>query len=226
MAGSMTMKRSLKWLEKLVRFVFNYRYLICLLIFGAIAILGVYLCYQGLPFKDTAQVCTGFLLVITIFFTALNYEFTNKKTQSEAKLLRETLTYTMAAEWHKSPIKDYQIIIIEYKNKFISQKKERSAEDFVTYIENSDNLEYKEALKGIINYFETIAIAAYRGLVDKDFIKEFHGLIFWIYYRDYYFYIEYVRTQKDNHLIWINFTSLVEEWHRNIISSFNSIIIT
>src|SRR5437868_3463479 len=68
--------------QEVVSFISSYRYLVVVLFTFLIILLGIYLYFSDhWTFKDVAQVCTGFLLVITLFFAALNYEFTATKTK-------------------------------------------------------------------------------------------------------------------------------------------------
>lgn len=210
-------KRKRNWIVSLINFIFSYRYAFVLCFISLNLFLG-YILYaeRDWGFKDAAQVCTGFFIVVTLFFAALNYEFTYIKTKRDAQLARETLTFTTASEWHKSPIKDYQKTSIQHERIFIASTQARSAEDFEKYFEDINNLEFKESLKGIFNFFETISIGAYKGLIDKEFIREFYNGIFRIYYIDYYFYIAKHRILRNNPTIWVTYTSLVEEWHDSL----------
>jgi hypothetical protein len=204
-----------KWFNKFLHQTNHwYVYVICTLIILAIVITGFFL-YDDAEWevKDVVQVCTGFFIVLSLFFTFINFEFTANKTRTDIRSAKETLTYNIAAEWHKAPIKDYQKSVIAYEKKFIKDSPDKTIKGFQTFIELEDNLEYKEALKGILNYFETLSIAAYRGVIDREFMKEFHESIFHTYYVDYYTYIDERRRVKSNNDIWKKFTNLAEEWH-------------
>lgn len=197
--------------ERIAPFVLKYRYVICVSVVTVIFLIGfIFFFCCNWAGKDVAQVCTGLLLTITLFFTALNYEFAAGKTKNDYKTAKEILTFNTANEWHKAPIKDYQRISIEFENKFIDSKVCRSIADFDTYIHSE--IEFRESLKGILNYFENMSIGVYKGLIDKDFVYEFISYIFEIYYLDYYYYIENYRKKRDNNSIWENFTKLAEEW--------------
>lgn len=217
------MKESSGVLQKFVDLIFCYRYIICLFILISIFTFGFYLCYwRHWSFKSVAQLCTGFMVVLTLFFAVLNYEFTMYKTRNDVRSAREILTYNIAAEWHKAPVKDYQKSVIAFKNEFISCNEKRTVEKFDFFINDKNNIDFKEALKGLFNYFEAIAIAAYRGLIDEDFIREFHYGNLRVYYVDYFFYIKKIREEKQNDLIWINYTTLVERWYPDIIQQMIS----
>ena len=108
------------------------------------------------------------------------------------------------------------------ENKFINSKSERSVLDFKKFIEDPVNFDFKESVKGIFNYFESIATAANKGLIDVEFIFEFHDSIFKIYYIDYFYYIEYQRATRNNMKIWNYYTTLVEKWHPNIRADLNN----
>lgn len=143
----------------------------------------------------------------------MNYEFAANKTRADAKSSKEILTYNIAAEWHKSPVKDYQKSSIEFEKKFKKTCADKTIEGFQVFIEDEANLDFKESLKGILNYFETLSIAAYKGVIDTVFIKEFHNSIFRIYYIDYKVYIDKRRALQNNQAIWENFTKLAVDWN-------------
>lgn len=200
-----------KWLQKFVNGIFTYRYTICLLVVISIVGFWFFLYFaRHWSAKDAAQVCTSFFIVITLFFAALNYEFAASKMKLDYKSSKEILTFNTANEWHKAPLKDYQKTSIEFENKFIAFGGERSIKNLEQYVES--NLEYRESLKGILNYFENLSVGVYKGLIDKTFVYEFISYIFEIYYTDYYFYIENHRARKNNGSIWVNYTNLAEEW--------------
>lgn len=204
-----------QWLGKFFNNLFAYRYAICLLVVIGIIGLWFFLYFaRDWTAKDAAQVCTGFFIVLTLFFTALNYEFAASKMKQDYRAAKETLTFNTANEWHKAPLKDFQKTSIEFENKFIASGDERSIEDFEKYIEG--NLEFRESLKGILNYFENMSVGVHKKLIDKEFVYEFHSFIFEIYYTDYYYYIESHRVKRNNSTIWLNFTNLAEEWWPNL----------
>ncbi|PZR26947.1 MAG: hypothetical protein DI535_12285 [Citrobacter freundii] len=201
------------WLKRFVDIIHTYRYAICIIIMLLIFAVGLYLrINRHWSIKETAQLCTGFLIVITLLFAQLNFEFSNVKMQLDYKAARELLTYSTAQEWYKAPIKDFQKTSILFENNFIRSKSKRTSTDFAYYIEDINNIEFRESLKGILNYFESSSTATNRGLIDKDFIKEFFYDIYTAYYKDYLFYIEGQRAAKSSSNVWINFTNLVEEW--------------
>jgi hypothetical protein len=216
--GLIWKRRQLRVLSKAgARIIFSYRYVVMFLVVIGVVVLGIYLSEWRLwTGKDTIQVCTGFLILLTLFFAALNYEFTSSKARRDYEAARQLLTFNTACEWHKSPIRDYQRISIGYENAFIESSNSRTVDDFMSFVDKKSSLEFRESLKGLLNYFETSSIAANKGMIDKDFIKEFFLTIYKSYYRDYHFYIEKQRVVKSSDTIWGNFTNLVEEWYPTI----------
>ncbi|HEX2631149.1 MAG TPA: DUF4760 domain-containing protein [Chitinophagaceae bacterium] len=206
-----------KWSRRVAKFIFAYRHILMMLVVAGVISLGIYLhYYRSWTGKDTIQACTGLLILLTLFFAGLNYEFTSSKARRDYEAARHLLTFNTSCEWHKPPSKDYQRIIIEFENKFIESGITRNISDFEKFIDDPDNLDYRESLNGIVNYFEGCAIAINKGLIDKEFIREFFCGIYKLYYIDYIFYIEKIRLKKNDEKIWINFTSLVEDWHPTI----------
>jgi hypothetical protein len=168
----------------------------------------------NLLISDLAKFVVGGLVVVGLFYSILSFEFNVRKTKQDYKTAKEILTFNTANEWHKAPVKDYQKTSIEYEKKFVKTKKNRTAEDLYNYVER--NLDFRESLKGILNYFENMSVGVYKGLIDKDFVYEFISYIFEIYYIDYYYYIEGYRQKRNNKTIWVNFTNLAEEWWPNL----------
>ena len=205
------------WTKNVVRLVFDYRYLVSIVIVLFILGTGSYLYfYGGWNARDVADVCTGAFIVLTLFFTALSFEFSSSKMKQDYKAARELLTFTTANEWYKGPLNRYQKISIAFERQFIASGRVRTANDFERFITHLSRLDFRESLKGILNYFETVSIGVKKGLIDETFIKEFFLGVFQMFYRKYFFYIEHKRMTKNDNTIWINYTSLVEEWHPEI----------
>lgn len=210
-------KRNTVWvirkIKKLVNGIYKYRYSICLAFTIFITLLGFYLYFlKNWSFKDVSQVCLSFFIVITLYFAALNYEFSTSKMKQDYDAARFLLTYTTATEWHNKPLTEYQIKIIEFQKAFIASKPFRTVQHFNTFFNNSGNIKYKESLKGVLNSFESLSIGVHKNLIDKRFIKLFYKSIFEEYYLEYYFYIFDHRIKTKNTTTWIYFTNLVEEW--------------
>lgn len=205
------------WLKKFIDIIHTYRYAICIAVVLLIIIVGIYLrINKHWTIKDTTQLCLGLLIVITFLFALLNFEFSNSKMHRDYKAARELLTYSAAQEWYKAPVKDYQKTSIQFENDFIRTKSIRTSTDFALYIDDPRNIEYRESLKGILNYFESTSIASSKNLIDKDFIREFFEDIYITFYKDYLLYFENQRMAKNKPNVWVNFTNLVEEWHPGI----------
>lgn len=68
-----------------------------------------------------------------------------------------------------------------------------------------------ESLKGILNHFECLTLAASKELINKDFIMQFYKTIFRIYYVDYYDFILSERKRAQSDTYFIEFTNFVEK---------------
>lgn len=205
-------------IEKIIERVFINRYLISFIVFLLILGLGLYLylCRPGHSFKDVSQICTGLLIVLTLFFTALNYEFNNSKTKSDKQASKDMLAYQISSEWHKPPISDFQKISIKWEEKFKALEGKKDIVQFNAFINELDHIEFKESLKGIINHFECVSTATHNNLVNSTYVKDYYGGIFSEYYQDYLQYIDFERNRLNNPRIWVSFTTLVEEWYPEI----------
>jgi hypothetical protein len=165
---------------------------------------------KDLPMSDLAKFVVGGLVVVGLFYSILAFEFNVKKTKRDYQTAKEILTFNTANEWHKAPVKDYQVTSIECEYAFQKTKPERTAEELYNYVQS--NLEYRETLKGILNYFENLSVGVYKELIDKAFVSEFISYIFEVYYIDYYYFIKIYREKRGNDTIWVNFTNLAEDW--------------
>ena len=100
----------MKWLLK-------YKYY---LMSGAallIMVLGYYLNWcLNLPPDKVSPIVLGSLAVVTLFFTALNFEYNHDKNMRDSEKSKSLLTYNTAVEWNKSPITDHIILLTQYRN--------------------------------------------------------------------------------------------------------------
>jgi len=202
-----------RWSQQLANVVFATRYIIMMFVIVVVVVLGYYLNQnRGWTGKDTIQVCTALLILLTFFFAALNYEFTSSKARRDYESARNLLTYNTACEWHKNPMSQYQKDSISKENIFIATTPFRTIENFRDFIQLDEHRDFKQSLKCILNHFECVAIGCNKGMIDTEFIKNFYEMIFKIYYRDYYAYITSERTRQSSPTMWSEFTNLVEGW--------------
>lgn len=220
-----SMLESREWLRVFVRSIFEMRHAITLIMMIGIIILGCMLIsVKGWIFKDTIEVCTRLFIVISLFYTALNYEFNASKSKNEIKSNRDILTFNTAAEWHKNHLMTYQRTILIFERKFLQFHEKASPEEYMIFFEDIRNIDYKVALKGILNHFETVSIGVFNGLIDKAFMKLFYEAIFKAYFTKYYFFIKVTRTRKSNEDIWVNFTKLALDWTPELEMENSSLI--
>lgn len=204
-------------LKSITNLIFAWRYIITIVVLFLVLLIGFYLLqYRNWLPKDVIQICTGFLIFITLFFTALNYEFTSSKARKDYESARNLMTYNTATEWFKSQLSKYQTESVKHEKIFIASKSLRTIDDLNTYINSVKNREYMESIKGILNHFECLALAASKELINKDFIIEFYRTIFRIYYVDYYEFIVSERIKAKSGTIYMEFTSFVEKVMPNI----------
>jgi hypothetical protein len=162
--------------------------------------------------KDTIQICTGCLLVVTLFYSIMTYEYNHLKFKHDNKKAKDLLTYNTATEWHKTGMVDIQKKCVVLRTTKPAVFKNKVA--FYLFLESSSNIDDKAAFASLFNYFESISIGVKQDLIDKKFIKEFFEHIFCTNHDLYISHIEYRREVKKDRSIWINYTNLVEEWRK------------
>ncbi len=166
-----------------------------------ISIMGFYLNWKlGLPPDKVAGIVLGSLVVVTLFFTALTFEYNHKKNLRDSEKSKNLLTFSTAVDWNKSPITDHIILLTKHQaeiNVFIEKQDATLFWEFLTNINKSYSLEVRSALAGILNYFEYVCIGIDKDLIDEAFVRDFFETIFLKYHEKYLFYIKFRRAESE-----------------------------
>jgi hypothetical protein len=203
------------------RKIIEHRYMIVFALLLLIIGIGFFLNYDLKFTPDkVAQVITGSLTCIAIFFAACTFEYNDEKNIRDSIKSKESLTFNTAVEWHKPPIITYQSVLAHYQeelNPFIESKDGKA---FLAYLYRPEKLRVRVALVSILNYFESIALGIDKKLIDGDFVKEFFETLFIEFYNDYLFYIEFRRKEiEKNEDGWKRFTTFAEKWKKALDTS-------
>jgi len=210
-----TFKGAERVINKVIRFVFYYRLAIVFLCTIALLLFSVSVWESSVPtekLKNLATVLTCGSIIIAIFYSILNYEYTQIRFKHDKKTAKEILTFNIASEWHKDPMAENIKIASKFLKKCKPFVEESNAKRFHEEIENEQNEDSKKALLALFNYFESISLGVKQGIMDEDFIKGFFSTAFQQYFNQYSFYIEYRRKVRGNPKIWNNFTTLANNW--------------
>jgi len=182
-----------------------------------VMLLGLYLNWcLNLPPDKVAPIVLGSLAVMTLFFTALTFEYNHEKNIKDSEKSKSILTYNTAVDWNKSPITDHIILLTEHQdlmNPIIEKQDADLFWLFLTDRSKSYSLPIRSALAGILNYFEYVSLGIEKGLIDESFVREFFETIFLKYYDKYLFYINFRRAENElSSKAWANFTKFAEKW--------------
>ena len=197
-------------------FVFKYRYHILAVLIIGIILMGFYLNYRlNIPVDKVAPIVTGGFVIITLFFSALTYEYNSSKTQRETEYARRILTYNTAVEWHKPPIVTYMSTITKYALDIEKFTNKKDIDGFWNYLLLPENLEVRAAISSIFNYFESISLGIEKKLIDEEFVRQFFDSLFSDFYKEYGFYIDFRREKIDkDQEAWRRFTNFAVKWDK------------
>jgi len=210
-----TIKSIEKVVNWIIKAVFYYRIGLVLL---ALAFIGYleYRYWNNLgntdKVKNFVAILTGGSIVIGIFYSILNYEYSQIRFKHDSKTSRDVLSFNVANEWHKVNMVEAQKVAKKFLRKCQPLLLDNNAKKFHDELEDERNENRKAALISIFNYFESLSLGVKQGIIDEQFIRGFFGSIFESYYNEYIFYIEYRRRVKKNAKIWIHFTQLAQKW--------------
>lgn len=163
--------------------------------------------------KDTIQIVTGCLTLVTLFYAILNYEYSKSKTKEDLRKARETLTYNIATEWHKPAMVDNQKKVVVFR-KDLKELFEDTPR-FVDWLRKPENIDYSAAVTAILNYFESVSLAYEQGLIEPAFIRKFFEGLFCSYYASYESYITFRRSEISDDTVYIYFTGLATFWEED-----------
>lgn len=199
----------------MIQKMFKHRYTIILVLVCFITVFGFILNYGlNMPPDKVAPILTGSFVVIALFLNALSYEYNADKNRIDSQKQKDSLTYNAAVEWHKPPIIGYVKTIVKHDPAMKSFIDNKDGEKLFKYL--TDNLDVREAVGGVLNYFETITLGVEQGLIDAIFIRKFFESIFISYYDEYDFYITYRREFVDkSDTVWLNFTTFASKWKQD-----------
>ena len=200
-------------LNKAINFFFYYRLLV-------VTFCIAFLVYAGIEiwsvsniddrFKNLATVFTGGSIIIGIFYSILNYEYSHLRFKHDSKNSRDVLTFTTACKVHERDMilhfKNIKTFYLDNKQLFDQNKM-----DSVDALLKADT-EIRMSVIAIFNYLECIALGMEHGIMDEDFMKEFFKTIFRDYFQYYGSYIIFQRNEYRSPRIFRNFTNVAERW--------------
>lgn len=183
----------------------------------AIMVFGWYLNWRvKLPPEKVSPIVLGSLATVTLFFTALTFEYNHHKNLRDAERLRNQLTFNTAVEWNRPPISEHIRLLTKYQrelNPYLETKDAKLFWQFLTDERREYSLQLRSALAGILNYFEYVSLGIEKGLIDEAFIREFFESIFVKYLENYLFYIEFRRAENEfSEMSWAKFTEFATKW--------------
>lgn len=130
----------------------------------------------------------------------------------ETRRMDRTLEYI--ARWNSPNFDSFKEIAVEMRKIINNYPDEVKHSDIVLKaLRQSEDLELK--VSNILNFFEELALAVEKGLVDQDMIKEFFEYIFLRCATLFKDYIEDERIKRQYNKLYIEFTNLNETWQNS-----------
>lgn len=203
------------FLNKFINFVFYFRLIfvfLSLILLSFIASHVWSISSAEEKYKNLSIVFGLGSIAIGIFYSILNYENNHIKFKKEELKSRLIFSFNNVAEWHKpTMVENLKITKIMYdKHKhLISDGKGR---EFFELLESDEEL--RSALVSILNYFECIALAVKKEILDAEYIKESMGDVARLYVNLYGPYIKHRRTVHNSPEMWIHYTTWIEDWNK------------
>lgn len=210
---------SIKGLDKIINsvvsFIFYYRLVFVLLALGVIYYFEYrvwHSYYADERLKIMATVLTGGSIIIAIFYSILNYEYSQIKFKHDIKTSKDVLTFNTASKTHDpAMIKNFRAIKEFYiKNKHLIS--ENKLDVFHTLL--NDDSDTRVSFISILNFFECLSLGIKQGIIDEQFTKQFFKTMFNEYFKYFGTYIEYTRKQFDSPRVFRNFTDLADKWDK------------
>ena len=165
-----------------------------------------------LALSELVKIIISGLIIVGLIYTILTFEATQVKNLTDLRQQRATTTYNAISQWHTSPLIDYSKVIFEHEKGGILLLINEDPNKFEIEFAKPEKFEYRKALIGTLNYFESICSATSQNLMDEGYLKNFFENIFFLHYDDYISFIRNRRIIRKRDDIWYEFTTLVEKW--------------
>lgn len=161
---------------------------------------------SGESFDYTTKFSLTLLAFGTLIYHVHNLENQIKTQEKSNKQNLAKYTYDICSDFRKPSMMDTNedlrcLIKIQEKN----LEKSNIAE-FVKFIEDDKNKNYRKSLIITLNYFESISAMVLAGDLDNEIVKRLFGKLFGRYYNKLQHYIDY--RQQESSKSWINFEKL------------------
>lgn len=191
------------------------RIIILLIIIAALAI-GAYILKDSDPNLTTSElvkIITGGLIVIGLLYSILSFEVTLKKNIKENRVRKSAATFNAVSEWYKAPLIDHAQTIRKFEeSKNYQLLHQEDLKPFDVFFSDPTNLDFRKAVMGIFNYFETICAGLKEDVIDERFTRNFYEAIFKAYYKDWIGYFNHRRNLENDPTLWKDFTTFTEKW--------------
>ena len=196
-----------------------FRAILVFLSFILLMLLAWYLHQEEPELKksEIIKILNSGLVIIGVIYSILTYESNQIKNRHDTRVRKSSATYSAIGEWHVSPMMDYSKICKEFESKNEYHLLKDDIDAFMREFNKDINFEYRRSLICILNYFESMSVAVSEDLMDELFMKKFFRNIFFEFYNVYFLFIEARRKEKNDHEIWLEFTTLVQRW-KNLVN--------
>ena len=202
-----------KLVRKAVEIIFIVRYWVIFIMLAALSFITYHVsCLPDTQIRDTVAVFTGGCVIISVFYAAINYEYTQRRFKHDVKTAKDIASFNIALEWQKEYMTKVQntVRVFYVKNKqLLDDGTPRKFQDELDKPENDDAY---TALVVMLNFLESVCLGVKQDMMDEEYVKGFFGTVFAMQYNRYISFIEYRRRDKQNPKIWKSFTTLSEKW--------------
>lgn len=166
----------------------------------------------NLSYSELVKITTGGFLLIGLIYSIMTYDLTQKKNQHDMRMQKMTATYNACSEWHSMTMMDHIVRLSEFGSKPEFKLIKSDIVKFAVFFDKEENKNHKISYLCLVNYFESLSIAADESLMDEEFVRKYFYGIFKRFYDDYLPYIQNRRMSTQNPKVLIGFTTIVEKW--------------
>lgn len=201
--------------------LFNKRYSIRLvwLIFICLALIfcAVFLLFfLGIKWSGpasldyTAKITLAILAFLTLMYHIHNLENQIKTQENSNKQNLAKYTYDICSDFRRPVMMDinHDVRVLLDKQKVNLQQ--QNIQEFIKFIDDEKNDNYRKALAITLNYFESISIMVLAGDLDNDIVKSLFCKLFGRYYNKLKHYINF--RQEEAPKSWVSFEILAKKW--------------
>lgn len=196
---------------------YSFRLVWIIIVFLCLVFLGVFILLKFIlhwqtkeAFDYTSKFTIAILAFLTLIYHIHNLENQIKTQENSNKQNLAKYTYDICSDFRRPVMmninEDLRRLLISQKENLESQ----NIKEFIKFIDDEKNREYRQALAISLNYFESISAMVLAGDLDNDIVKRLFCKLFGRYYLRLKHYINY--RQEESPKSWVSFEILAKKW--------------